>query len=134
MEIGSFNLYKVKLNLDMCKTKEEKLNFLYGMKRDIRKVISCFGTNKFLPLRHYLRDDIILEDNCPELKHFLKRAIMRYSFDTRDQRFPGDEVLKREMMNEAKKYERFDQMLDIEIEFAKTEHRESLESRGINIY
>lgn len=116
MEVGEFNLYKIKMNLDLLKTKEEKLLFLYETKKNIRRVIKCFSSNKFLGLRNYARDDIILEDNCPELMQYLKKIIMKYCVNPSDMRYPGEDTLRREIVKEIQQYERFDILIDMEIE------------------
>ena len=116
MEVGEFNLYKIKMNLDLLHTREDRLKFLYETKKNLRKVIRCFASNKLIGLRNYARDDIILEDNCPELMQFLKKIIMKYCVNPRDTRYPGEDTLRREILSEIRQYERFDMLIEMEIE------------------
>ena len=123
MEVGDFNLYKILLNLDLLHSKEEKLIFLYGMKKDLNRVIRCLSSNKMLGLRNYARDEIILEDNCPELMQLLKKILMKYCANPRDHRYPGEDILKKEIQEEIKLYNRFDDLIDLEIEQVKCDSR-----------
>jgi hypothetical protein len=127
MEVGEFNLYKIKLNLDLLHSKEDKLIYLYGMKKDLNRVIRCLSSNKLLGLRNYARDDIILEDSCPELMQLLKKILMKYGANSRDHRYPGEDILKREILDEIKSYNRFDELIDLEIEQVKSDHRKITE-------
>ena len=123
MEVGQFNLYKIRLNLDTLHSKEEKLIFLYGMKKELSRVIKCLSSNKMLGLRNYARDDIFIEDNCTELMNLLKKILMKYCANPRDYRYPGEDVLKREIKEEIKLYNRFDDLIDMEIEQVKSDNR-----------
>ena len=81
----------------------------------------CLSTNKMMGLRNYARDDMILEDNCPELMQLLRKIILKYSANPRDTRYPGEDILKREIQQEIRLYERLDAMIDFEIESVKKE-------------
>jgi hypothetical protein len=115
------NVYYIRMNLESLSSNEEKLSFLLKTKTEIRKIIRCFEKPKVMNIRHYVRDDIFLDDNCKELKSFLKRVIMRYTLDPRDRRFPGEDILKAEMKKEIRKYEHLDEIIDVEINFLKVE-------------
>ncbi len=126
------NVYYIRMNLESLKTDEEKLSFLLKTKVEIRRIISCFQKPKVMEIRHYVRDDIVLEDNCKELKNFLRRIIMRYTLDPRDSRFPGDDILKSEMKKEVKKYEHLDNLIDAEINFIRLERKRENSNGEVN--
>ena len=124
MEVGQFNFYRIKMNLDLLSTRADKLKFLFQTKKEIRRIITCFSSNKMVGLRNYAREDIFLEDNCNELMQCLKNIILKYSLDIKDLRYPGEDVLRKEILDEIKKYERFDNLIDIEIDSVKNETKQ----------
>ncbi len=120
---GSFNLSKIRFTLDLFKTPEEKISYLYHVKIEINRVIQCFSGRKYLPLRKYSLDNIFIEDNCPELKEFLKKILNYYNSNGGESRFPGESLLLRHVKKEVIEYKKLSRIIDAEIKYL-TEKRD----------
>ena len=116
MVVGNFNYHQILFFLDAQKTKEEKLGYLFQIKRDMQRVVKCFESSKMLPLRMYAEDNIIIDGNSPELKNFIRQQIAKYTSDPHEKRFPGDGVLRGLLRKEITEYKKFSLLIDSEIE------------------
>lgn len=128
MEIGSFNIHKIRLELGLFKTKKEKLQFLFETKSTLHRIIKSFESEKMVNLRYYARDEMNIEGNTVELREFLRKVIMKYTYNIKDSRYPGEDILSRAVSEELIRYEQFDKLLDIEIQFIQKECAEELKS------
>ncbi len=118
-KFGAFNLYKIRFSVDLLKTPEEKISYLYNVKIEINRVIQCFSRRKFLALRKYAADNLFIEDNCPELKEFLKKKLSYFNASVNETRFPGEEILRREIRKEVVEYRKLIRIIDAEINLYK---------------
>jgi hypothetical protein len=114
--VGNYNIFQLRITLEVLPTKEEKLKYLYGIKKEIRNIIKKFSESTMLPLRTYANTYHLIDDNCPELAQLIKEIVVKYSYDHRDQRSPSEEFLKRMVKNEIKNYLRFEEYVDIELD------------------
>lgn len=116
MVVGNYNIFQLRIVLEVLSTKEEKLKYLYNIKKEIRNIIRQFNESTLLPLRTYANTYHLIDDSCPELAQFIKEIVVKYSYDHRDQRSPSEEFLKRMVQQEIKNYLRFEEYLDIELD------------------
>ncbi len=116
MVVGNYNIFQVRIALEVLASKEEKLKYLYQIKKEIRAIIKHFTESTILPLRSYANSYHLIDDACPELAQFVKEMVVKYSTDVRDQRSPSEEFLKRMVTNEVKNYLRFEEYIDIELD------------------
>ena len=116
MVVGNYNIFQVRIALEVLPTKEEKLKYLYQIKKEIRNIIKHFTESTILPLRSYANSYHLIDDHCPELAQYIKEMVVKYSTDVRDQRSPSEEFLKRMVTNEVKNYLRFEEYVDIELD------------------
>jgi hypothetical protein len=114
--VGNYNIFQLRITLDVLPTKEEKLKYLYNIKKEIRSIIKHFNESSILPLRTYANSFHLIDDGCPELAQLVKEIVVKYSYDHRDQRSPSEEFLKRMVKNEVKNYMRFEEYVDIELD------------------
>lgn len=121
MIVGNYNIFQVRIYLEVLKTKEERLKYLYIIKKEIRNIILKFNESTLLPLRTYADSPYMIDDNSAELTTFLKEMIVKYSADPGDHRSPCEDFLRRMVTKEVNNYERFEEYLDIELDSVMTE-------------
>ena len=121
--VGDYNIVQIRIYLEVLQTKEERLKYLYNIKKEIRNVIMKFQDSNMVPLRTYAESSHMIDDNSPELVTFLKEMIIKYSTDPNDRRSPCEEFLRRMVHNELKSYEKFEEYLDIELESVMNENK-----------
>jgi hypothetical protein len=117
MSRKDFNYHKVLFTLQTLASPEEKLSYLYNVKIEINRIIKCFSSQKFQALKKYAVKNIYAEDGCEELTEFLKEIIGYYNSPQYGDRYISDEVLKRHLKEEVKKYKNFLKIVDSEIEY-----------------
>ena len=116
MIVGDYNIIQIRIYLEVLQTKEERLKYLYNIKKEIRKIVLKFNDSDMVPLRTYVESSYMIDDDSPELTSFLKESIVKYSADAGDRGGPSEEFLRRMVQNELKNYERFEEYVDIELE------------------
>lgn len=121
MIVGNYNIFQVRIYLEVLETKEERLKYLYIIKKEIRNIILKFNESTLLPLRTYADSPNMIDDNSAELTTFLKEMIVKYSADPGDHRSPCEDFLRRMVTKEVNNYERFEEYLDIELDSVMTE-------------
>lgn len=121
MIVGNYNIYQIRISLEVLQSKEERLKYLYNIKKEIRNIIRKFNESNYVPLRTYADSAYMIDDNSPELVTFLKEVIVKYSTDPNDRGGPSEQFLRRMVENEMKNYERFEEFVDIELESAMNE-------------
>lgn len=121
MIVGNYNIFQVRIYLEVLETKEERLKYLYIIKKEIRNIILKFNESTLLPLRTYADSPYMIDDNSAELTTFLKEMIVKYSADPGDHRSPCEDFLRRMVTKEVNNYERFEEYLDIELDSVMTE-------------
>jgi len=119
--VGNYNIYQIRISLEVLQSKEERLKYLYNIKKEIRNIIRKFNESNYVPLRTYADSAYMIDDNSPELVTFLKEVIVKYSTDPNDRGGPSEQFLRRMVENEMKNYERFEEFVDIELESAMNE-------------
>ena len=133
MKLDDFNINKIKFTMKIYKTNEEKLSYLYSVKKEINRVIYCFERQKSLPLHMYAQTTSLVTDGCPELSEFLQKQIDNYDFDPfkmRDKtRMPPSDRLESAIKKEVLDYLELSKQIDAEIEFLdKVKQKEEKEA------
>ena len=121
--VGAYNIVQIRIYLEVLHTKEERLKYLYNIKKEIRNIILKFQDSNMVPLRTYADSSHMIDDNSPELVTYLKEIIIKYSTDPNDRRSPTEEFMRRMVQNELKNYEKFEEYLDIELESVMNENK-----------
>jgi len=114
MIVGNYNLHQILFSLEMFDTKEDKLGYLYKLKKELQRIIRCFDSSKTLPLRMYAVDNIQIEGNCDELKSFIRKQ-----FELQDnpweKRNPNETKLRTALTKEVIDYKKLTLLIDNEI-------------------
>lgn len=114
--IGNYNIFQIRIYLEVLQSKEERLKYLYTIKKEIRNIILKFNDSTLVPLRTYADSPYMIDDCSPELSIFVKEMILKYSVDPGDRRSPCEDFLRRMVQNEIRNYEKFEEFLDIELD------------------
>lgn len=123
MIVGGFNIYQIRYELDLLKTKEDKLIFLYEKKKDIRKIIRSFQNLPPVPLKNIAYSSYNSDSISDELVQLLRKTIDKYSANPADHRFISEVILKAKLKEEMQQYEKLDELIDVEIETIKESNR-----------
>ena len=121
--VGNYNIFQIRIYLEVLQTKEERLKYLYNIKKEIRNIILQYNDSNIVPLRTYAENSHMIDDSSPELVTFIKEMIVKYSTDPGDARSPCEEVLRRMVQNELRNYERFEEFVDIELDSVMNENQ-----------
>lgn len=114
MIVGNYNLHQILFSLEMFDTKEDKLGYLYKLKKELQRIIRCFDSSKTLPLRMYAVDNIQIEGNCEELKTFIRKQFELQN-NPWEKRNPSEGKLRALMTKEVVDYKKFILLIDNEI-------------------
>ncbi|NOX67545.1 MAG: hypothetical protein GXO85_17510 [Chlorobi bacterium] len=114
MIVGNYNHHQILFSLEMFDTKEDKLGYLYKLKKELQRIIRCFDSSKTLPLRMYAVDNIQIEGNCEELKTFIRRQFELQN-NPWEKRNPSEGKLRALMTKEVVDYKKFTLLIENEI-------------------
>ncbi len=114
MIVGNYNLHQILFSLEMFDTKEDKLGYLYKLKKELQRIIRCFDSSKTLPLRMYAVDNIQIEGNCDELKNFIRKQFELQN-NPWEKRNPSETKLRAALTKEVVDYKKLTLLIDNEI-------------------
>ncbi|PJA96041.1 MAG: hypothetical protein CO129_08640 [Ignavibacteriales bacterium CG_4_9_14_3_um_filter_34_10] len=120
MNISQLNYNEFYFHLQNLISDEDKLNYLYKLKFELRKATNSFEDAIQLPLRMFLEDCFQINDEYQTLHTFLKNVIGKQSLNPRDKRFPGEDFLRQEIRKELVELTKLESLVDSEIEFLKS--------------
>lgn len=113
----------------MFDKKADKLGYLYQMKKELQRIISCFEASKVLPLKMYAVDSIQIDGNCDELKTFVRKQFSRANKNTWEKRNPNEGQLRTLLIKEIVAYKKIMLIIDGEIKLIE---RSTSEEKAIN--
>lgn len=115
MATENYNIHQILFSLERFENDEEKLGYLYKMKKELQRVIRCFDSSKTLPLKMYAVDNIQIEGNCEELKTFIRKQFASEKNNPWEKHHPNEGKLNALLMKEVVEYKKITLLIDSEI-------------------
>jgi len=115
MNVENFNPHEILFSLERFTKREDKLGYLYKMKKELQRIIKCFEANKTLPLKMYAVDNIQIEGNCAELKTFIRDQFKTTNKNSWEKRNLAEEKLRTLLIKEVMQYKKIVILIDGEI-------------------
>ena len=106
MATENYNIHQILFSLERFENDEEKLGYLYKMKKELQRVIRCFDSSKTLPLKMYAVDNIQIEGNCEELKTFIRKQFASEKNNPWEKHHPNEGKLNALLMKEVVEYKK----------------------------
>ena len=109
------NLSELYFNLENITSDQERLNYLYRLKLELRKVINSFSQAVELPIRMFLEEYFLTNEEFRDVALFLKNTIEKQSLNPKDKRYPGEDYLRNEIRKKILELEKIDKLVSTEI-------------------
>ena len=110
------NLSELYFNLENITSDQERLNYLYRLKLELRKVINSFSQAVELPIRMFLEEYFLTNEEFRDVALFLKNTIEKQSLNPKDKRYPGEDYLRNEIRKKILELEKIDKLVSTEID------------------
>jgi len=115
MNIDIKNFSELYFNLENISSDEDRLNYLYRLKLEIRKTIKSFSEAVQMPVRIFLEEYFQTNQEFKEVSTILRKIIERQSLNPRDKRYPSEDYLRNELQKEILELEKMDRLITSEI-------------------
>lgn len=115
MQIMNYNFSELYFNLENITNDQERLNYLYRLKLELRKTIKSFSEAVQMPMRMFLEEYFLKDEEYKCVAIFLKKIIEKQSTNPRDKRYPSEDYLRGEIKKEIIELEKLDKLVTNEI-------------------
>lgn len=110
------NFSELYFNLENITSDQERLNYLYRLKLELRKTINSFSQAVELPIRMFLEEYFLTNEEFRDVALFLKNIIEKQSLNPKDKRYPGEDYLRNEIRKKILELEKIDKLVSTEID------------------
>ena len=94
MIVGNYNYHQILFAIDSFNNLDDKMGYLDKIETELKRIINCFDAPKTLTLKMNASKNITTENNCDELKDFIRKQFEMVTTNPYDTRYPGEGTLR----------------------------------------